>query len=68
MSEFKPTNELRFVNRTVENIESGGYYPTFTTYKILQQKWIKNVVLFLGGTIANSYEEEWRDVPLEEEV
>lgn len=66
MSNWIPTNELRFVERTTEyeNINLTTKETTWTskTVRILQQKWITES--FAG---FKSKQEEWRDVPVEEE-
>jgi hypothetical protein len=54
MSNWIPTNELRFVER--------GRYEDAET--ILQQKWKHNEASYYGGRIVS---EEWRDVPVVEE-
>lgn len=70
MSEFIPTKQLRFVEREI--VTGSTYFDDSLrdikgTVRILQQKWEKNEILFLGNEIVSSYEDEWRDVPLEEE-
>ena len=60
MSNWIPTNELRFVKRRVYdyNPEKGR------VVHILQQKWKHNEASYYGGRIVS---EEWRDVPVVEE-
>ena len=55
MSNWIPTNELRFVER--------GRYEDAET--ILQQKWEK--VIAVQGIASQKVGEEWRDVPVVEE-
>lgn len=52
MSEWYPTNELRFVKRS----EAFGSYA-----RLLQQKWMRTTTNCNGVVIGQ--EEEWRDVP-----
>lgn len=57
MSNWIPTNELRFVERNREASVVGRPIPMV---RILQQKWELNDPKFV-------YQAEWRDVPVVEE-
>mgnify|MGYP006297311057 CR=1 FL=1 len=64
---MQPTNNLRFVERTVDEVfETGDTWEVCKTVtkRILQQRWDK-VVWAHDKSIVSSY--EWRDVPLEQE-
>jgi len=63
-----PTNELRFVERTIElgpfyltRDEQGNLVNASRTYRVLQQKWAGT------DTYSGGRKEEWRDVPLVKE-
>lgn len=58
MSNWRPTNELRFVIRECETQAVGM---PIATVRILQQKWTVDADDFFESA------EEWRDVPVEEE-
>jgi hypothetical protein len=60
MSNWIPTNELRFVER--EAPQDNFLHPH--KLRILQQKWKHNEASYYGGRIVS---EEWRDVPVVEE-
>jgi hypothetical protein len=58
---MKPTNRLRFVERTVLTQEHGGI-----TVRILQQWWASDLNCYEDWIMqANG---EWRDIPLEAEA
>jgi hypothetical protein len=58
---MKPTNRLRFVERTVLTPEHGGI-----TVRILQQWWASDPDCYEDWAMqANG---EWRDIPLEAEA
>ena len=68
---MKPTNKLRFVERTVyldpfyKQLNEKGELVTATrTYRVLQQWWEDSVGDMQQGVTAFG---EWRDVPLESE-
>lgn len=70
MSNWIPTNELRFVERE-ENVHEAYDLATRTEYvskrtlRILQQKWVSET---LHIDIREwEFHEEWRDVPVESE-
>lgn len=75
---MKPTNKLRFVERTVpmhpfyKSIDAQGNTARATqTYRVLQQWWESNTMgtinLGFGGELPlGEVKGEWRDVPLEE--
>ena len=57
---FKPSPQLRFVERVVMNDAAEGDFKYRQTLRILQQKWV----------VMNNWAEaasEWRDVPLVKE-
>ena len=66
MSNWIPTNELRFVERKIksrrERYEGDTNIP-YTTKTFLQQKWQSNEFDYE----ASDYVHEWRDVPVVEE-
>ena len=70
MSDWQPTNELRFVERTefdTQFDQTGMAFSVDYKVKILQQKYINNTKTY---TDADGYvypSEEWRDVPVESE-
>jgi hypothetical protein len=57
---MKPTNELRFVRRVIEQRPLD--YPRYAN--VLQQKWVQRTVFDTG---REAFVFEWRDVPLVEE-
>lgn len=62
MSEFKPTNQLRFIIRGVEYAKKGTNSKFF---KILQQLWIEEYLDENGNGDIVRFEtgnQEWRDV------
>ena len=60
MSNWLPTNELRFVERK----QYETFHPEdYKVVRILQQKWQSNVYDYE----ANDYVHEWRDIPVVEE-
>jgi len=66
-----PTNELRFVERTVQlgpfyvtTDSNGNLIPATQGYKVLQQKWQKIEFIHDMNRVTA---EEWRDVPLVKE-
>jgi hypothetical protein len=65
---MKPTNELRFVERTVSelNLLRDGYEDFVErTLRVLQQKWKR---VRYEGCVDEFIEYEWRDVPTEREL
>jgi hypothetical protein len=62
MGNWTATNELRFVERNREASVVGRPIPMV---RILQQKWKHNEASYYGGRIVS---EEWRDVPVVEEL
>lgn len=60
---FVCTNELRFVNRLVEEpIRGNEHLANARARHILQQLWVVAGTMF--GDELNSENSEWRDVPL----
>jgi len=76
---MKPTNKLRFVERSVEmhpfyktTNEKGELVTATQTYRVLQQWWettpMGTMNLGFGGEIPlGEVTGEWRDIPIEEE-
>ena len=60
---MNPTNELRFVERTITDGLTQDGLVHYKRIRVLQQKWAGAVQV--DGVIAATY--EWRDVPLVKE-
>lgn len=59
MSDWEPTNELRWVER------KGAQYSAdiFSTERVLQQRWRKCTYRAVMSCERSEYDHEWRDVP-----
>ena len=60
MDDWQPTLSLRFVFKYAERDDLPGFMDTSRRVRILQQLWRRR--------IADGFDEEWRDVPIDREA
>lgn len=65
MSNWAATNELRFVDKTIKQVDQTGIVQVVTTVRALQQKW--ETIARRDPTKDYEILSEWRDVPVVEE-